>query len=99
MFTYNVHFHSIRIDDILVPATLGNLGVGSYLLARLDELAEELGVSSVHGWLSPRDADRHRQLRRFYLKAGYAVQFHVSNSGSIVKRFPVPVLPSNDTSE
>jgi GNAT superfamily N-acetyltransferase len=49
-----------------------NQGIGTQLLIMLDEIAQQVGIHKITGWLSPLDLETHRErLLHFCDKNGY----------------------------
>ncbi len=78
-----------EIVDIVVLRWQRNQGVGSHLLATLEQLAPDLGVGEITGWLSPADADNRSIQAAFYKKNSYTIKLSPDEkNGSIKKSIP-----------
>jgi len=90
MFTsanYRVH-----VDEFALRGELRGQGVGSLMLAMLDDMARAQGCGLVAGQLVERDKAHHDRLARLYTRHGYNVIRHTSTHGSAWKRVTFPTV-------
>ncbi|MHC6179341.1 GNAT family N-acetyltransferase [Clostridium sp. JNZ X4-2] len=76
----------IKIDDILMEHN--NIGNGTIAMKYFLQVAKELGVDKITGWLSDTDKDHWDRSVHFYEKFGFKVKFNEEyTSGSIELEF------------
>lgn len=63
------------IEIVDLRTSPNNKGVGSHLLQKLEQIADNLGIKYIKGWLSPVDILNRDNQIKFYNKNGYTIKF------------------------
>lgn len=74
----------IKIVDFVIEPQ--NRGIGSYLIKQLEQMATELGVLYITGYLSPRDYENREAQVRFYKRHGYKIKLNDTDKEGFIRK-------------
>ena len=73
--------NSCALGDIDIPLEYVNLGAGSKLIEKLEDICKQKGLTEIKGELSDVDIGHKDRLIHFYEKHGYTVVYENNKPG------------------